>query len=252
MSIFDSPSFNQSLFFPRPDQGVCPPGCEDIFIEVKESILLHARCYIHAEARFSLLYFHGNGEVVADYDSISTHFSKIGLELTVCDYRGYGRSNGTPTLRGCLEDSHKVYESLQKQGKLREQVIIMGRSLGSAPAIELAAHAKGIRACIIESGSSDPFALARRRGIVLDYLSEEEDRVFNNGRKITDVTIPLLIMHGENDCLILPEEAEMNFQKASSLQKYLEILPNVGHNDILFAADNAYFSCLEKFLQSLL
>ena len=136
-SIFDSPEFNQNLFFPRPDGLSVPYGSDELLVEVEPGCQVHLRRYPSPDARFSLLYFHGNGEIVSDYDSLASHFNALGSELTVCDYRGYGRSEGTPTLRNGLEDAKVIYRHLRGNSKLKPKVCVMGRSLGSAPAIEL-------------------------------------------------------------------------------------------------------------------
>ncbi len=246
-SVFDSPQFNTNLFFPRPDRLAPPGGSDEIYIEVEPGTQIHVRRYPSSGARFSLLYFHGNGEIVSDYDEISKAFSYLGAEFIASDYRGYGRSGGQPTLRIVLEDAHKIYQSLKKSGKLLDKLCVMGRSLGSASAIELCSHYPEIDYCIIESGYADPIPLVERRGIRINSVTPEENALFNNSQKIQKVTCPLLIMHGQDDILIYPNEAELNFQKAGSKTKDLQILKGVGHNDILMAPNNGYFKCLQHF-----
>ena len=65
----------------------------------KKHIHVHVRRHPSASARFSLLFFHGNGEVVSDYDGLAGAFTALGGEMIVCDYRGYGKSEGHPSLR---------------------------------------------------------------------------------------------------------------------------------------------------------
>lgn len=248
-SIFDSPQFNANLFFPRPDRLVPPEDTDEIYIEVEPAIKIHVRRYPSPDARFSLLYFHGNGEIVSDYDELSKAFAYLGGEFIVCDYRGYGRSGGQPTLRTALNDAHQIYQYLKKNDKMQDKVCVMGRSLGSASAIELCSHFPEIDCCIIESGYADPIPLVERRGLRIDNISAEEDALFNNSKKIKNVTCPLLIMHGQDDILIYPNEAELNFQQAGSETKDLQILEGVGHNDILMAPNNGYFICLRQFFE---
>ncbi|MCH6581044.1 MAG: alpha/beta hydrolase, partial [Nitrospinae bacterium] len=119
-------------------------------------------------------------------------------------------------------------------------------------AIELCARYPEIDCCVIESGYADPLPLVRRRGLRIDRMTPEEDALFNNSRKIKKVTCPLLIMHGEDDELILPDEAQLNYEQAGSESKSLQILEGVGHNDILMAPDNAYFKCLHRFFEKVL
>ncbi|CCQ91507.1 putative Alpha/beta hydrolase fold protein [Nitrospina gracilis 3/211] len=248
-SIFDTPQFNQNLFFPRPDHGTGPAGAEDLFIPVEGEIKVHVRRHPNPEARFSLLFFHGNGEIAADYDALAQAYHQLGADFVVCDYRGYGKSGGYPTLRGALTDAHAVYKALKEGGHLLPGVCVMGRSLGSAPAIELCASYPEIKACVIESGYADPIPLVERRGLKIDATTPDEDAVFNNSKKIERVKCPLLIMHGEDDVLIYPHEAKLNYQQAGSEDKALQILPGVGHNDILMAPDYGYFRCLLRFFE---
>jgi len=246
-SIFDSPQFNQNLFFPRPDPSVPPDGTEEIFVEVEDTVKVHARRHLNPKAHFSMIYFHGNGEIVSDYDDLAGLFSELGAEMIVCDYRGYGKSDSYPTLRKALADAVRIYDYLYANGKLRDKVCVMGRSLGSASAIELCAVRNDIACCVIESGYADPIPLVERRGLIIEKTTAEEDRLFNNSHKIARIKCPLLIMHGAEDQMIVPAEAELNHREAGSKKKTLRILAGVGHNDIMMAPDSGYFSTLKLF-----
>lgn len=249
-SIFDSTEFNQNLFYPRPDRSAPPKGKEEIYVEVEDSIPVHIRRHPSESAKFSLLYFHGNGEIVSDYDDMEPHFSALGAEFLVCDYRGYGKSQGYSTLRNALKDACLIFETLKGSGKLLDRVFVMGRSLGSASAIELCAKYKDIACCVIESGYADPIPLVERRGLKIGTMTPEENAVFNNSEKIKNITCPLLVMHGGVDELISPVEAQLNYDNAHSKLKLLNIFDGVGHNDILLARNNAYFRCLENFFRA--
>ena len=98
-SIFDSLAFNSNLFFPRSDLFPVPDFCDDYYIEVSEDVSIHCRRYLNIKAKLSLLFFHGNGEIVSDYDNLAGFFSELDVELIVADFRGYGKSSGVPTLR---------------------------------------------------------------------------------------------------------------------------------------------------------
>lgn len=251
-SIFDSQQFNANLFFPRPDRLAPPEGTDEIYVEVEPEVQVHIRRHPSLTARFSILYFHGNGEIASDYDELARVFLAQDAEFVVVDYRGYGRSGGQPTLRKILQDAHTIYQALKNDEKLLDTVCVMGRSLGSASAIELCSTYPEIHCCIIESGYADPIPLVERRGLKIDGISPEESALFNNSKKIENVTCPLLIMHGEDDILIYPHEAELNYKQAGSESKTLQILEGVGHNDILMAPDNAYFDCLQRFFDKVI
>ena len=247
-SVFDSHVFNANLFFPRKDNAPIPEYSEEIEIEVGPNATVHARRHPSSKARFSLLFFHGNGEIVSDYDNLAVHFNALGAELIVVDFRGYGRSSGFPTLRAVLEDAHKVFEQLKLTDNFKEKVCIMGRSLGSAPTIELCSKRSDITACVIESGYADPVPLVERRGLRIDKTTPDEDAHFNNSEKIRMVKCPILIMHGADDVLISPYEAKLNYGNVKSKIKKLEILKGVGHNDMMMA--DSYFITLKQFFDS--
>ena len=246
-SIFDSDEFNQNLFFPRLDNSAVPDRADDIFIKVENNCKVHVRCFKNFEAKFTVLFFHGNGEIVSDYNGLAEQFRRFGCEFIVCDYRGYGRSEGVPTLKSTLIDASTIYCYLKDNKVLKKKVCVMGRSLGSASAIELCARFSEIACCIIESGYADPIALAERRGLNVTNITSAEVALFSNSEKIRMVKCPILIMHGEMDSLISPEEAKINYKNASSIHKKLAMLEGVGHNDIMMARDNSYFSCLLSF-----
>ena len=125
----------------------------------------------------------------------------------------------------------------------------MGRSLGSAPTLELCAKRSDIAGCVLESGYADPIPLVERRGLKIDKTTPEENALFNNSKKIRLVKCPLLIMHGADDFLISPHEAKLNFDNAGSKIKHLEILEGVGHNDMMM--QHSYFTTLKRFFDSL-
>ena len=246
-SIFDSDEFNQSLFFPRLDNSAVPNRTDDIFIKVESNGKVHVRCYKNLEAKFTILFFHGNGEIVSDYNVLAEHFIRFGCEFIVCDFRGYGKSEGVPTLKSSLIDATTIYCYLRDNKILKTNVCAMGRSLGSASAIELCARFSEVTCCIIESGYADPIQLVKRRGLNVTNITSAENAIFSNSEKLRLVKCPILIMHGEMDSLISPEEAKLNYKNASSTHKKLAMLEGVGHNDIMMARDNAYFSCLSSF-----
>jgi hypothetical protein len=208
------------------------------------------RFHRHDEADLTLLFFHGNGEIVSDYDDLASAWRQLGVQLVVGEYRGYGKSSGAPTLRSAVSDAHPILEHVR--GACGDTLLaVMGRSLGSAPAIELAAGAPGIAGLIIESGFADPFGLLRRRGIHLTRLEEEDHRTFDNGRKIEGVACPTLVLHGAADDLLSPAEGRALHDSAGAEEKRLVLLPGVGHNDILWGAFEAYFKAVGEFLSTL-
>ncbi len=235
-SIFDSAEFNARLFFARPDRSPCPARARDRALAMRDNATLHARVHPCANARAAVLLFHGNGEVVADYDSIATLFHQAGFSLAVVDFRGYGQSTGTPTLRACIEDAPHVARALRDeltQGRALP-LIVFGRSLGGHCAAEIAGTLPALcDAIILESAGSDLFALLARRGIQrTEPLTEEERLAFDPSTKLRRCALPSLVLHGAIDTLIAPREAQQNFAALGTEQKRLVLIEGRGHNDL--------------------
>lgn len=240
-SLFDDPRFNRRLFFPRPELSPCPPGAVDSFIDVPDA-RLHARTWRRADARHTLLYFHGNGEVVSDYDDFAERYLDRKLALTVFEFRGYGGSTGAPTFRALLEDALACVEHAPRLGKR----IIFGRSLGAACAAHVAHLADAV---VIESGGSDLQALLERRNFPRQTLTAEERDTFDPLPKWARCTVPALVLHGERDELIRPEEARGTFAALGSPQKQFVLVPGRGHNDLSFSP--VYDAALDEFVARL-
>ncbi len=240
VSILDRPEFNDALFYPRADVSPAPVGARDTYVDVPGA-RVHVRA--HGGGLPVLLLFHGNGEVVADYDDAAERFARAGVSLAVADYRGYGASSGTPSLRHLIEDARPVAEAVQP-------VLVMGRSLGGAAAHELFARPiASMRGVVLESAFCDLGALIRRRGLEPPRaFAPEELAVFDPGDKLRRGTLPLLVVHGAHDDLIVPDEARLAHATAGSTNKSIVFIPGRGHNDLSLAA--MYWSQLAIFVDA--
>ncbi len=251
-SIFDDPEFNRRLFHPPlPDTPPDRPGVRDCHVSVADGIRVHGRLHRHPDPSARLLLFHGNGEDVIDYDRCASRFLQMGLALAVFGYRGYAESDGGPTLRALMEDARLVLPYLLSHdwSDGGRPVIIMGRSLGSGPAIELATREPRVDGLILESGYADAVGLIRRRGLTPPNLTPEDLSLFSNRHKMHRVTVPLLVLHGRDDTLIFPDEAVMNHHAARSQQRGLVVLDGVGHNDI--SLHPRYYPTIDAFVRGM-
>lgn len=246
-SIFDHDEFSSTMFFPRRDKSRAPAGATDVAVDVADGARLHLRVHPAPKAPAALLLFHGNGEVVADYDAAARHFAEAGAALMVVDYRGYGASSGSPTLRACLSDAPRVLEAaLSLRGD--RPLVVMGRSLGSLPAAELCQKARDeVKGYVFESGISDLNGVVRRRGISLEAPLPERDRDdFDPLRRHARCTTPSLVLHGACDTLIGPHEAKATFNALATADKSIVFVSERGHNDLSF--DDTYWSALSDFI----
>ena len=241
------------LFRPRPAQ----PGTNhldnviDGAIEVEENVVLGYRMYVHDPTAPIVLLFHGNSEIAPDYDDAAPMYHHAGVSLMVVDYRGYGWSTGRPLVSTLLSDAEVVYECLPSVFTEAIQegspLIVMGRSLGSACAIELAIrHPGALKGLIIESGFAHVVPLLSHLGMPTVDKVHLSDPINNIG-KITLTSVPLLVIHGEEDALIPVEEGQALHDSSPATIKRLKRIPSAGHNDLLNYAEE-YFVAVEEFI----
>jgi len=246
--IIDSNFCRSRLFHPRQVTKITPEGAKDFDIPVEEGVFLGARWYIYQELQPTVLFFHGNAETVPDYDNLAILYHQIGLNLFVVDYRGYGWSTGEPSFRTLLPDSKKVLEFFLELVKDGPRPIIMGRSLGSGPATNLAAtFPEKFHFLILESAFGDVVPLFQLFGLQVSNFTEEIENALSNRRHLAKVSLPVLFIHGEIDELFSLATLENNLEAVPHNRKKSVILEGVGHNNLLLQY-NKYFSSIRELL----
>ena len=248
----DRRDYSGSLFHPRPSSGAPPAEARDYSIPVAEDVVLGARWHCFDTKYPTVLFFHGNGEVVGDYDDIAPAYREIELNLFVTDFRGYGWSTGRPSLRGLKEDGPRVAEfflgEVQKSDASPPAPFLMGRSLGSAPACEAAlSHGDFFRGLILESGFASVLPLLELLGVDPGLEDETVDELFGNHRKLSRVQLQTLLLHGDQDNLIPVVHAHDNYAHLPHDRKTLRIIPAAGHNDLMLFGD--YFGAIQDFVR---
>ena len=224
-------------------------------IEVEEGIKISCGFWVSGKECPSILYFHGNGETVAGHDWIAPFYNQRGINLFVADYRGYGSSDGKPTISNMIGDAHTIFkgftEIIEKEG-FKESLFLMGRSLGSIPAVELAFNYQDeINGLIVESGTSNNFRrLLDSVGIIKNEAILGEESLFLNKVKIRQVRKPTLIIHGEYDQIISIEEGEELYQNSGTQDKQILIIPEADHNDVMMVNQSLYFDTIEEFVKA--
>ena len=250
-AILDRPEIRSIMFYPRVDRSAPPAGAQDLFATVDGGVRIHSRVFAGAGDRPTIVFFHGNGEVVADYNEIATLYERVSLNLLVCEYRGYGRSDGEPSYTAMMNDAHAVKTAalakLDGLGWYRGRYL-MGRSLGALSALELAAtDADGFRGLVLESGAGGLLGWAR-------YVAPGQEAAWQElaeaqRQRLAAIRLPLLTIHGAQDELIPVQRALEVHEAAGSPLKELLVVPGAGHNDLLFVGMRAYFEALTGFVQ---
>jgi len=252
ISLLDRPEVSHYIFYPRRD----PVPQDDIAlhpVEVEQGVSVVCRFYPASRGIATILYFHGNGETAGDYDLVSSLYTSLEINLFVADYRGYGLSSGEPTLGHILHDAHPICERLRevlRQGGYAEAIFVMGRSLGSAPALEVAFQSQdALQGLIVESGFSDAFRLLGYIGVPITSPTHHTEG-FPNGEKMRSIRIPTLLIHAAEDHLIPLSEAEELLRLCAAEEKRLVVIPRADHNTLLMKGRDRYFQAIEGFIKS--
>lgn len=192
------------------------------------------------EARGTVLYLHGNGQ------NISAHFPYVawlpaaGFNVLALDYRGYGGSEGRPTLAGVQLDIDAAMRTLLERADVDpDRIIVFGQSLGAALAIYYVAHSgyrKHIRAVVADSAFADYRLVAKEKMAdffitwPLQWLPDYtvDDAYAPRSAVAALAPIPLLLIHGEDDSIVSPHHSELLYQAAHEPKDYWAI-PDSGH-----------------------
>ena len=251
-AALDVPEVLLCLFHPRPESALFnpPTSSQELLIPVDPGVAIGARFYTAGTEAPTLLFFHGNGEIVADYEDLGPLYTQLGLNFFPVDYRGYGRSTGTPTVTAMMRDCQVILafaqEWLNRKG-FSGPLVVMGRSLGSSSALELASrHQDRLDGLIIESGFACVGPLLKLLGVDVQALGFKEEGGFRNVDKIRHWKKPLLVIHAEGDHLIPLAEGQALYETSPSPEKNFLKVAGANHNDILAVGFSAYMEAVAR------
>jgi len=245
MLLASLPGCNGMFFFPYRDQMLSPEQLglkyEDAYLPAKDGTRLHA-WFLPASGKAlgTILFLHGNAE------NISTHIMSVrwlpaqGFNVFLLDYRGYGASEGEPSVAGVQEDVDAAMRTLLSRADVdRDRIVVFGQSLGGAIAIYNVAHSpyrQHIRALVVESTFASYREIAREKLAAfwltwpLQYpLSWTVSDAYSPADAVAGVSpIPLLIIHGDQDPIVPVDHGKRLFELARE-PKHLWVIPGGGH-----------------------
>ncbi len=239
------------IFFPTayPAGDWAPAGLapEDVWFESPDGVRLHG-WYLAAESpRAVVLFAGGNGGNLSDRaEFLRVLHRDLGLTVMIFDYRGYGRSEGSPSVDGVFRDARAARAWLaEREGMLPEDLVLLGRSLGGGIMVDIAAR-EGARALVLESTFSSLAEVGRHHYPYLPVRLILRGR-FDSSAIIGDYDGPLLQSHGDRDEMIPRELGRRLFEAAGEPKRFVD-LPGGRHNDF---PPPAYYEALDEFLDGL-
>ena len=241
---------NRIAFYPDTNKVIptnqLPGSVEEIFIETEDKIEIQCLLIPHKSSSKIVIYYHGNGGNIGHRLSELLEISQLGVNVLGVGYRGYGKSQGSPTEEGIYIDGKSALK--YAIGHLHfnlEQVFILGRSIGTAVAINTARR-KNIAGLILVTPLTSGREHAKASGLRL--ISFLAGKSFNNIGKITEIICPALIIHGNKDRIIPFEMGVMIYDRIKTDKKFIEI-DGAGHNDIFSKYKSIYLNSILEFIQ---
>ena len=239
----------QMIFFPMSKLYQTPVqwglDYEDVTFDTADEVQLHGWYIPHPQSQHVLLFLHGNaGNISHRRDSIEI-FHRLGLNVFIIDYRGYGQSTHTPSEQGFYQDATAGWHFLTKEkGFTNNQILVFGRSLGGAVAARLASEVQP-RGLILESTFSSARDFAR---VVFPVLSRlvlmRYD--FNTAESIQLVNDPVLVLHSPDDEIMPFPLGEKVFQSASQPKQFIQMRGD--HNSGFILSQPDYEIALKDWL----
>nr|WP_265264670.1 alpha/beta hydrolase [Spirulina subsalsa] len=197
----------------------------------------------HPDAKYTLLYIHGNAEDLGDIRPLLDQLQTLNFNIFAYDYRGYGTSEGRPSERNAYIDIETAYQYLREVlNTPAEKIILFGRSVGGGSALHLAVQ-EPVGGIILESTFTQAFR------VVVPFPLLPFDK-FRNLDKIKRVSAPVLIIHGTADQTIPIAHGKRLFEAAPE-PKLAFWVEGATHNDVPWVDWEAYQNKLKEFVDLL-
>lgn len=240
------------IYFPETRLAATPGSAglsyQDRWLTTDDGVRLHAWHIPNLEARYTAIDFHGNAGNLGDRVDHYAQWHRTGLAVYAVDYRGYGGSQGAPSERGLYLDARAAWKDVTHDLAIPpDRVIVVGRSLGSGPATQLATEVRPA-GLVLESPMTSIPAMAR---VVYPFLpvSLMTRTRFDNVRKITSVICPLMVIHAADDEIIPPWMGRNLFEAAREPKRWVPLAGR--HNDFDDVSAEEYEAAWRAFLGSL-
>src|SRR3989338_3580078 len=220
---------------------------KDIYITTEDNVKINGWFISNPEAKYTLLFFHGNAGNIGDMIDKLTLLYEAGFSILIIDYRGFGKSQGRPMESGFYRDASAAYGYLINTINIRaEQIVLYGESLGSAVAVDLAFHRR-VRALILEG------AFSRGRDMAVKIYPFLPGFIFSNSfdslTKVKEINATKLFIHSRDDEIVPFNLARKLYNHARGPKEFLEIEGD--HNNAFLSSRHLYISSISAFIEKL-
>jgi fermentation-respiration switch protein FrsA (DUF1100 family) len=225
---------------------------EDCFYAGEDGVRLHSWWCRRVAANPNepvILFFHGNaGNLSHRAELMFDLASRVGSTVMVVGYRGYGRSEGRPSEDGLYADARAAWRfATVDRGVDPGRVVVFGKSLGGAVAVNLATETE-LAGLIVESSfTSIPDMAARHYPFVPKFVIRTR---MESLAKIGSIGCPLLVIHSQND-EVVPYELGRNLYEAAVEPKTFYEVVGAGHNETWMVGGHRYFEAIARFVAQL-
>lgn len=218
---------------------------EDVFLDTEDGVRLHGWYIPRHGSKQALLFFHGNAGNISHRGASVEIFHRLGLNVFIFDYRGYGKSEGKPDEKGLYKDARAAWRYLSKErGFGQEEIILFGRSLGGAVAAELATEIQP-GGLILESTFSSAKDVANAVFPILSRLIFLRYD-FDTAAHVRRVACPVLVLHSPDDEIIPFRLGEKVFQAANEPKSFVKMRGD--HNSGILMSQPDYERALGAFV----
>jgi len=200
-----------------------------------------------AARRPTLLFFYGNGDCIATSMGLFDEFRRLGANVLIPEYVGYPLSPGTPSDHGCCDTADAAYAYLSARRDIdRRQILVIGRSIGSGPAIDLASR-RPVAGLVTISAFTSLDEMAHK--VVPIYPTALVLRAhFNNCEKIGAVHCPILMMHGTADTFV-PFAMMSRLSRCATAPVSLYSIDEADHNSVFEVGGEKLLDRIDQFIR---
>lgn len=200
---------------------------EEVTFNPEPNVKINALWFKRVKSKGVVLFFHGNAGSLSSWGQIGDMLSGYHYDLLIFDYRGYGKSTGEVTEENMFSDSEFIYRELLKIYS-EDQIILYGRSIGSAPASFLVSKFNP-KALILEAPFYNFTELAKKHFPIVPGFALQFK--FENNIYLKQYAGPIYIIHGTDDEVVPIEQSEKLVNALTTVKSFI-IVPGGHHSDL--------------------